>query len=178
MICPFCGHNDDRVIDSRASESGRAIRRRRVCNHCGKRFTTYERVESAVRLMVVKRDGSRQAFDPQKILAGIEAACGKLPIPAEHKVAIVEEVEEELYRDFDREAPSLVIGQRVADRLRKVSGVAYVRFASVYKDFKALDQLMEEIHEAQARAVSEIPGQGELFDPVAARLSDEPNPAE
>ncbi len=163
MICPACAANDDRVIDSRASEGGKAIRRRRVCNRCGKRFTTYERVETAGRLMVVKRDGSRQAFDPQKILAGIEAACGKLPIAAQAKTQIVEEIDEELHREFEREVPALTIGERVAQRLRKLNQVAYVRFVSVYKEFHGLDQLIDEAQDVRERASTEVPGQGNLF---------------
>ncbi len=165
MICPACGANDDRVIDSRASEGGKAIRRRRVCNRCNKRFTTYERVETAGRLMVIKRDGSRQAFDPQKILAGIEAACGKLPIAAEAKARIVEEIDEELHREFEREVPALTIGERVAQRLRKLNQVAYVRFVSVYKEFHGLDQLIDAAHDVREQARAEVPGQGNLFAP-------------
>lgn len=163
VICPACAANDDRVIDSRASEGGKAIRRRRVCNHCGKRFTTYERVETAGRLMVVKRDGSRQAFDPQKILAGIEAACGKLPIAAEAKSRIVEEIDEELHREYEREVPASAIGERVAQRLRKLNQVAYVRFVSVYREFHVLDELINEAQDAREQASSEVPGQGSLF---------------
>ncbi len=163
MICPACAANDDRVIDSRASDGGKAIRRRRVCNHCGKRFTTYERVETAGRLMVIKRDGSRQTFDPQKILAGIEAACGKLPIAAEAKSRIVEEIEDELHREFEREVPAMVIGERVAQRLRGLNQVAYVRFVSVYREFHGLDQLIDEAQDARAQASSEVPGQRSLF---------------
>jgi len=163
VICPACAANDDRVIDSRASDGGKAIRRRRVCNHCNKRFTTYERVEMAGRLMVIKRDGSRQTFDPQKILAGIEAACGKLPIAAEAKSRIVEEIDEELHREFEREVPGSVIGERVAQRLRGLNQVAYVRFVSVYREFHGLDQLIDEAQDARAQASSEVPGQRSLF---------------
>jgi len=163
VICPACAANDDRVIDSRASDGGKAIRRRRVCNRCGKRFTTYERVETAGRLMVIKRDGTRQTFDPQKILAGIEAACGKLPIAAEAKSRIVEEIDEELHRKLEREVPALAIGERVAQRLRGLNQVAYVRFVSVYKEFRGLDQLIDEAQDARDQASSEVPGQGNLF---------------
>ncbi|MFG0331514.1 MAG: transcriptional regulator NrdR [Phycisphaerales bacterium] len=164
MICPYCGQNEDRVIDSRATDGGRAIRRRRVCEKCEKRFTTYERVEAGVRLMVIKRDGSRQAFDAQKMLAGIEAACGKLPITADQKQCIVDEVEEELYRDFDREVATDVIGDRVAARLRRLSQVAYVRFASVYRDFHDVDDFIEAASESKERASRETPGQTGLFE--------------
>ena len=165
MICPACGANDDRVIDSRASDGGKAIRRRRVCDRCGKRFTTYERVETAGRLMVIKRDGSRQTFDAQKILAGIEAACGKLPIASEAKARIVEEIEDELHREFEREVPATIVGERVAQRLRKLNQVAYVRFVSVYKEFHGLDQLIDAAHDVREQASAEVPGQGNLFTP-------------
>ena len=163
MICPFCHVNDDRVIDSRTSDAGKAIRRRRVCNACGKRFTTYERFESAVRMMVIKRGGSRQIFDPQRILKGVEAACAKRPIPADTKAKLVLEVEEELFREFDREIPSERIGTAIMERLRNIDQVAYVRFASVYKEFKDLDELLVEVRDAKERAQAEVPGQGDLF---------------
>lgn len=168
MLCPFCNANDDRVIDSRSSEGGRAIRRRRVCNRCDKRFTTYERVETLVRLMVIKRDGLRQTFEPQKIMASIEAACGKRPISAEQKQQVVDEVEELLYAEFDREVPSARIGQLVMDRLRHIDQVAYVRYASEYKNFDQVDDLLQEIEELKARSRAEMPGQGELFDATAS----------
>lgn len=164
MHCPFCHVDDDRVIDSRSTEGGRTIRRRRVCNSCGKRFTTYERAETAIRLTVIKRDGGRQPFDPQKVLRGVEVACGKLPIPAEDKARLVEEVEEGLYREFDREVESAEIGRRVAERLRNLNHVAYVRFASEYKQFRDLDQFIEEAREVKELAKVEVPGQTRLFD--------------
>lgn len=170
VICPFCANDDDRVIDSRSTDGGRAIRRRRVCNVCGRRFTTYERAETTVRLMVIKRDGSRQAFDPQKILAGVEAACGKLPIPTSEKQRIVDEVEEELYRDFDREVAAQQIGNRVAGRLRKLHQVAYIRFASEYKRFQDVDELIAEAADAKAQAAHEAPGQTELFNAERSTL--------
>lgn len=163
LICPFCSANDDRVVDSRSSERGKAIRRRRVCNHCSKRFTTYERVESVVRLMVVKRDGARQPFDGEKVMAGIEYACGKLPIPTEHKARLVEELEDELFRDFEREVPAIIIGERVAARLRELNPVAYVRFVSVYKEFRALDQLIDEARDTRDFTARHVPGQRSLF---------------
>jgi len=163
VICPFCNANNDRVIDSRASESGAAVRRRRLCNHCNKRFTTYERVERIVRLMVVKRDGCREPFEPRNILGGIEAACGKRPISAEIKQQLVDDIEDELYHDYEREVLSSDIGQRVAERLRQVDQIAYVRYASVYKQFEVIDELIEEAQQAKERAAEEIPGQGDLF---------------
>jgi len=165
VICPYCHVSDDRVIDSRSSEGGSAIRRRRVCNACGKRFTTYERVETASRMMVIKRDGSRQAFDLQRILQGIEAACAKRPIPAEEKRQLAEAVEEEMFREFEREIPAEEIGNAIMNRLRKLDQVAYVRFASVYKEFKDLDEMLDEVKDAKKRADEEVPGQRSLFPP-------------
>jgi len=164
VLCPFCHVDDDRVIDSRSTENGRTIRRRRVCNGCGKRFTTYERAEALTRLTVIKRDGTRQTFDAQKILHGVETACGKLPVAAEDKARLVEEVEEGLYREFDREVESAEIGRRVADRLRSLHHVAYVRFASEYKQFQDLDQIIDEVREVKELAKAEVPGQARLFE--------------
>ncbi len=163
MICPFCSVNDDRVIDSRTSDAGKAIRRRRVCNVCGKRFTTYERFESAIRMMVVKRDGTRQLFDAQRILQGVESACAKRPVPADVKAQLVLEVEETLFREYDREIPSERIGTEIMERLRHIDQVAYVRFASVYKEFKDLDELLVEVQDTKDRAEAEVPGQRDLF---------------
>jgi len=163
VICPYCRVNDDRVIDSRTTDGGNAVRRRRVCNACGKRFTTYERIDTGARMMVVKRDGSRQAFDSARIRLGIQAACAKRPVPAAAIQAIVDEVEETLYREFDREIPSKRIGQAIMDRLRKLDQVAYVRFASVYKEFKDLDDMLEEVKDTKQKADADIPGQADLF---------------
>jgi transcriptional repressor NrdR len=114
MICPYCGQDDDKVIDSRASEAGRVIRRRRQCLKCEKRFTTYERVEETVRLTVIKKDGSRVPFNRDNILRGVLSACGKRPVPEEAKIRLVDEVEDELHRSHDREVESRVIGEMVA----------------------------------------------------------------
>lgn len=173
MICPFCHVNDDRVIDSRSSEGGRTIRRRRLCNDCGKRFTTYERVENAVRIMVIKRDGSRQAFDALKILRGIEIACGKRPVAADQKQHIVDQVEEEILRNFDREVPSAVIGEQVSRRLRRLDQVAHIRFASEYKQFRDVDDLIEEANDAKLLAEAEVPGQQDLFAPSTEKTGDQ-----
>ncbi len=166
MICPFCAANDDRVIDSRSTDGSHAVRRRRICNHCGKRFTTYERVEEHVRLMVIKSDGARQVYDPGKILTGLEAACGKRPVAAAQKQKLVDEVEELLYKEYDREVPAKVIGEYVAELLRLIDEVAYVRFASEYKKFQDVDQFIEEARATQQRANEELPGQGDLFGEV------------
>lgn len=145
VICPFCGHNDDRVIDSRPAESGRTIRRRRVCNRCERRFTTYERVEQHARLTVVKRDGSRVPFDPDNVLRGIQAACGKRPIPEAAKIAVAEAVEEELHQTCEREVESRTIGELVMARLRELDEVAYIRFASEYHQFMSVNELQREL---------------------------------
>ena len=116
MRCPYCERDKDKVTDSRPSDSGDAIRRRRECLACGKRFTTYERVERTERLMVVKRDGTRVPFDPEKVMRGLASACGKRPVPADAKERLVREVEEEMHREYEREVPSLAIGKRVADK--------------------------------------------------------------
>lgn len=168
MICPYCSHNDDKVIDSRSSEGGRVIRRRRQCLACNKRFTTYERVEQAARLTVVKRDGSREPFDIEKVLRGIVSACGKRAIPEDVKHRIAEEVEEELSREFDREVPSLTIGQRVMLKLRDVDEVAYIRFASEYYQFKNIGEIMEEIETLNDR-VKDVKQQQSLFTPEGKR---------
>ena len=162
MICPYCGEDKDKVIDSRASDGGLVVRRRRKCLACEKRFTTYERVERTARLAVVKKDGSRVPFDRENVLKGVQAACGKRPISEEDKSALVQEVEEELRRDYDREVPSSEIGQRVAARLRELDAIAYIRYASEYYAFRTLEEFAEELRELQSR-VPDLPNQTALF---------------
>ena len=146
MRCPFCNADKEKlkVIDSRTCEGGRAIRRRRECNDCTKRFTTYERIEQPIRLMVIKKDGRRVPWDKAKILAGLERACFKRPVPETELVRIADEVEDEVFNAHDREVPTATIGASVTDRLRRLDQVAYVRFASVYRKFKTLEELVEE----------------------------------
>lgn len=164
MRCPFCGANDDKVIDSRASDGGRAIRRRRHCNTCAKRFTTREAIDDQVRLTVIKRDGSRMPYDRQKVLAGVEAACYKRPVPAEALVQLADEVEELLGRQGEREVPSADIGRAVAEKLKRLDPVAYLRFASVYLQFKDVDDIIAEAVEVKASTPPPPrPDQGELF---------------
>ncbi|MFG0284142.1 MAG: transcriptional regulator NrdR [Phycisphaerales bacterium JB039] len=163
MLCPFCEADDDRVIDSRAAEGGRVIRRRRECNACSKRFTTYERVELGARLIVVKRDGSRVAFDPEKVYAGVAAACGKRPIPEQVKRGVATQVEEDLARQYEREVPSRVIGERVMALLREIDEVAYIRFASEYHQFKTLEDLERELRQ-MATHVRDVKDQQSLFE--------------
>ena len=166
MRCPFCRADDDRVIDSRAGDDGASIRRRRECLACRKRFTTFERVERTERLMVVKRDGTRVPFNADNLMRGIIAACGKRPVPAALKERIVREVEEEMHREHDREVPSLAIGKRVADKLRGVDDVAYIRFASEYYKFSTAGEFAREIAEIAERPPPD-PKQPDLFGPPA-----------
>src|SRR5687767_4767093 len=172
MRCPFCSAEKEslKVIDSRTCENGRSIRRRRECLHCDKRFTTYERVEQVTRLMVVKKDGRRVPWDREKILGGLERACFKRPVPESELARIADEVEEDVKAAYDREAPSSAIGQHVIDKLRRLDQVAYVRFASVYRQFKTLEELVGEAQAVlDARRYEDPPGQGRLFvEPGAA----------
>ncbi|MCP4896200.1 MAG: transcriptional repressor NrdR [bacterium] len=144
MKCPFCASVDTRVIDSREVREGQEIRRRRECNECEKRFTTYERVED-VPFTVVKRDGSRQSFDREKLLTGLLRACEKRPVSRHDLVELVDLVESELARRDVREMSSQEIGNMVISRLRHLDQVAYVRFASVYRRFEDVSQFMEEL---------------------------------
>jgi transcriptional repressor NrdR len=142
--CPFCHEDDDRVVDSRGS--GGAIRRRRECRACGRRFTTYERAESEPRLRVIKKDGTtREAYDRNKIRQGLMRALHKRPVPTERLDQILQEVEDELTGRYELEIPSGAIGDLVMEKLRKTDQVAYVRFASVYRDFKDVSQFVEEV---------------------------------
>lgn len=142
MRCPYCGSCEDRVVDSRDSREGRAIRRRRECLKCTKRFTTYEMVEE-VSLMVAKKDGRREPFDRQKILTGISRACQKRPISLEQMEAIVDEIEKTLQASFEREIKTVEIGNLVMAKLKALDKVAYVRFASVYREFKDTTDFMK-----------------------------------
>ena len=146
MICPFCGHGEDKVIDSREASDGAAIRRRRECLKCKRRYTTYERIEESP-LLVIKRDGRREPFDRKKILSGVIKACEKRPVPLEKSEELVNELEREITREFDREVPAVEIGERLMRRLHELDEVAYVRFASVYRSFKDLNQFMKELRE-------------------------------
>lgn len=175
MICPFCGANEDKVIDSRSSEGGAVVRRRRQCMSCKRRFTTYERVEETpIRLMVVKRDQSRQAFDRTKIESGIRVACGKRPIAEGTLDRLVDEVEDAIYRDFDREVESRAIGELVATRLRDIDEIAYIRFGCDYYQFQNVGDVMKQIQELAGR-VRDLPDQQKLFgDPTESPKTDNP----
>ena len=146
MICPFCGHGEDKVIDSREASDGAAIRRRRECLKCKRRTTTYERIEESP-LLVVKRDGRREPFDRKKVLGGVIKACEKRPVPLEQIENLVNELEREITREFDREVPAVEIGERLMRRLHELDEVAYVRFASVYRSFKDINQFMKELRD-------------------------------
>ncbi len=146
MRCPYCNFPESKVIDSRPTDESNSIRRRRECLSCGKRFTTYETVES-VPLVVVKKDGSRQAFDRNKILNGLVKACEKRPVSMEVLEKTVSEIEQKLLNSMDREVPSERVGELVMDALKEVDQVAYVRFASVYRQFKDVQSFMEELQQ-------------------------------
>ena len=144
MKCPFCGFNEDKVIDSRSSNEDKSVRRRRECEKCKRRFTTYEYIEE-IPLMVIKKDGRREAFDRNKIISGILKACEKRPVSMEKVEAVVDRVEKELQKSFDKEVKAQVVGELVMDYLHKLDEVAYVRFASVYRQFKDINQFMKEL---------------------------------
>ncbi len=144
MKCPFCGYKEDKVVDSRSTQEESAIRRRRECLRCGKRFTTYEYIEE-LSLMVIKKDGRREPFDRQKILAGIIRACEKRPVSMEKMDEIVVQVERAIQNKSYREAATEKIGALVMEKLKKIDDVAYVRFASVYRQFKDVGQFMSEL---------------------------------
>jgi transcriptional repressor NrdR len=144
MKCPFCGTADSKVIDSRPAEDGSSIRRRRQCNACQKRFTTYEKVET-IPLIVIKKDNNREPYDRQKISSGIIRSCHKRPISAAEINKLVDEIETEIFNQEEREIPTQYIGEIVMNRLKDLDAVAYVRFASVYREFKDVNTFMAEI---------------------------------
>ena len=146
MKCPFCGHAENKVIDSRISKDGKAVRRRRECLGCGKRFTTYEYVEDILP-MVVKKDGRREQFDRQKILSGIKKACEKRPISMESIDKLVENVEQACQEVQTEEISSTLIGEKIMNELKMFDGVAYVRFASVYRQFRDVGEFMSELED-------------------------------
>jgi transcriptional repressor NrdR len=142
MRCPFCGHLEDKVVDSRESREGESIRRRRECLKCGRRFTSYERLEE-VPILIVKKDGRREPFDRQKLLRGIMAACQKRPVSLSRLEEAAGDIQSKLMEQPDREIPSLLLGELVMDALKVIDSVAYVRFASVYRDFKDLPDFVK-----------------------------------
>ena len=150
MTCPFCGHKQDRVIDSRESKEGDLIRRRRECLKCNRRFTTYERSDE-IPYMVVKRDGRREKFDRQKILEGLLKACEKRPVPMAKLAELVDEVESKLADNPERELSTTEIGELLMKRLRALDKIAYVRFASVYRDFQDVEAFLVELKDLLQR---------------------------
>jgi transcriptional repressor NrdR len=172
MHCPYCGHNDSKVTDSREADDG--IRRRRECLECGRRFTTYERVQAAP-LTIVKKDGRREEFDREKVLAGIRRSCAKLPVAAADIVAIVDEIEAALHARGTFEVPSSEIGDMVMERLRELSHVAYVRFASHYRNFLSFEDLQEEF-ERLATAPRRSPRRAGAAQPSLLPAAELPAP--
>ena len=162
MRCPFCKEDKDKVVDSRSSDTGRVIRRRRQCLTCKRRFTTYEKVGESFKLYVVKKDNSRVPYDRDKVIAGLQKACYKRLVSAEQIQQIADKVEEDVFRNFDKEASSAFIGESIMKHLRNVDKVAYIRFASVYRDFKDAGELIDEVSQVIQRA--EHVGQRKLFD--------------
>ncbi len=144
MRCPFCGHENTRVIDSRPAEENNSIRRRRVCDECSKRFTTYEKVET-IPLIIIKKDNNRETYSREKIENGVLRACHKRPISAEQLTSLVDEVETQIYAREEKELPSSVVGELIMDKLKDLDAVAYVRFASVYREFKDINTFMDEL---------------------------------
>ena len=154
MKCPYCGYNDTKVLDSRAVNEGRSIRRRRECLSCGRRFTTKEYVEESP-LMVIKRDGRREIFDREKVRHGIQLACNKRPISTEMIENLVDRIESQLRDEHHMEVPAQDIGERVMQALRDLDEIAYVRFASVYRKFQDIEEFIHELRELDRRSESE-----------------------
>ncbi len=144
MRCLFCGHLESKVIDSRSTEEGTTIRRRRECLECGKRFTTYEKIET-IPMIVIKKDGIRETFDREKVLNGILRACEKRPVTLADIEKLIDDIESKLYNMLEREVTSEKIGEMVMERLKALDDIAYVRFASVYRQFKDVNSFMEEL---------------------------------
>jgi len=155
MKCPYCGHNQDKVIDSRETQEATAIRRRRECLLCNKRFTTYEYIEKTP-IMVIKKDGRRESFNRQKILSGILKACEKRPISIEQLEKLVDEIELEIQKKFDQEVESRFIGEIVMEKLKNLDEVAYVRFASVYRHFKDINQFLRELRDLLSKKMAKL----------------------
>ena len=151
MKCPFCSHENTRVIDSRPADENNSIRRRRVCDECGKRFTTYEKVET-IPLIVIKKDNNRETYDRSKIEAGVLRACHKRPISAAQINQLIDSIETAVFNREEKEIPSGVIGELVMNKLKNLDTVAYVRFASVYREFKDINTFMDELKKVMANA--------------------------
>lgn len=166
MICPACGRNEDKVIDSRVSDGGATIRRRRHCQACGRRFTTKERLEVELRISVVKAGGQRVTYNRDNIVSGVDRACTKLDITEEALQQFVDRVEEEIFASHDREVTTEQIGAYVGKHLRKLHPVAYVRFMSVHRKYCTVDEFIDEIVDVRERVAQDDPTQRSLFDSV------------
>lgn len=162
MRCPFCKEDKDKVVDSRSSDAGRTIRRRRQCLVCKKRFTTYEKIGESFKLYVIKKDNSRVPYDRDKVVKGLQKACYKRKVSAERVQQTADKLEEDIFRNFDKEVPSAFIGETIMKYLHTVDKVAYIRFASVYRDFKDAGELIEEVTEVIQKI--EPVGQTRLFE--------------
>ena len=162
MKCPFCKEDRDKVVDSRSSDSGRVIRRRRQCLVCQRRFTTYEKTGESFKLYVVKKDKNRAPYERDKLIGGLQKACYKRPVSAEKIQQIADKAEEDIFRNFEKEVSSAFIGESVMKHLRAVDKVAYIRFASVYRDFRNAGELIEEVSRViqQAEPMEQL----KLFD--------------
>ena len=171
MRCPFCKEDRDRVIDSRSSDGGRVIRRRRQCLMCKRRFTTYERIGESFKLYVVKKDKSRVPYDRDKVIGGLQKACYKRPVSAEQIQQIADKAEESIFQNFDKEVSSAFIGESIMKYLRMVDKVAYIRFASVYRDFSDAGEFIEEV--SQVIQETESIGQPMLFNEKAKKTKPE-----
>ncbi|MBI5764423.1 MAG: transcriptional repressor NrdR [Planctomycetes bacterium] len=165
MLCPYCKQQQrDQVIDSRLTEGGTVIRRRRECPACKRRYTTYERIEETARLQVIKKDGSRVPYEREKLLGGVQRACWKRPISAAALQELIVEVEDEVFKRFDREVPSVYLGNAVAARLRRIDKIAYLRFASLYHEFQVVDDFIQEAQDILDRDKTDVDGQQDLFN--------------
>lgn len=159
--CPYCKENKDKVIDSRSSDGGRVIRRRRYCLFCSRRFTTYEKIGESFKLNVVKKDNSRVPYDRDKVIAGVQKACYKRPVSAEQIQQVADKLEEDIFRHSDREVSSIFIGEGIMKHLRAVDKVAYIRFASVYREFTDAGELIDEVSSVIAEPDEQV--QPKLF---------------
>ncbi|HNX93846.1 MAG TPA: transcriptional regulator NrdR [Holophaga sp.] len=178
MRCPFCGHLEDKVVDSRESREGEAIRRRRECLKCGRRFTSYERLEE-LPILIAKKDGRREPFDRQKLLRGVMAACQKRPVSLSRLEELVGDIQARLMEHPDREIPSLQLGELVMDALKGIDSVAYVRFASVYRDFKDLPDFvraLEGLMGGQPPALAHAQRKSAPAKPINHPAQDPPPP--
>jgi transcriptional repressor NrdR len=173
MRCPFCGHIEDKVVDSRESREGDAIRRRRECLKCGRRFTSYERLEE-VPILIVKKDGRREAFDRQKLLRGIMSACQKRPVPLARLEEVAGDIQSRLMELPDREVASRQLGELVMDALKNIDSVAYVRFASIYRDFKDLPDFVKALEGLMTSPAAPVPARNRAT--AAPRVPAAPRP--